>query len=304
MGKIVVVGSSNTDMVVRSQRIPSPGETVLGNEFDIIQGGKGANQAVAAARAGSEVSFIARVGNDDFGKAAIRGYQKDRINTDHIIIDPVYPTGVAIILVDENTGQNSIVVAPGSNSQLSTDDIDKAEVVFAKAQAVLMQLEVPLEVVIYTLRLVKKYDVKTILNPAPAQTLNDELLRSVDIITPNENEAELLTGITLVNTEAIMQAADILLQKVNEAVIITLGAKGVYYKVKSGEEANVPTIKTDAVDTTAAGDVFNGYLASALCDGHDFKTAIGIANSAAAISVTRKGAQPSIPSVHELNIKY
>jgi len=303
MGNIVVVGSSNTDMVVRSQKIPSPGETILGTEFDIIQGGKGANQAVAAARAGSKVSFIARVGNDDFGKTAVSGYQKDHINTDHIINDPLYPTGVAIIIVDENTGQNSIVVAPGANGQLSVPDIDKAEDAIANAKAVLMQLEVPLEVIRHTLSLAQKYGVKTILNPAPAQALSDDILRSVDIITPNETEAELLTGMKLTNTETIIRAADFLLQKVNEAVIITLGSKGVYYKLKSGENAFVPTLKVDALDTTAAGDVFNGYFATAVSDGMDFQSAIRLANQAAAISVTRKGAQPSIPLLHEINAR-
>jgi len=301
MGNIVVVGSSNTDMVVRSQKIPSPGETILGSEFDIIQGGKGANQAVAAARAGSKVSFIARVGNDDFGKTAVSGYKKDHINTDHIINDPLYPTGVAIILVDENTGQNSIVVAPGANGQLSVPDIDKAEDEIAHAKVVLMQLEVPLEVIRHTLSLAQKYGVKTILNPAPAQALSDDILRSVDIITPNETEAELLTGMKLTNTETIIRAADFLLQKVNEAVIITLGSNGVYFKLKNGEEAFVTTTKVDVVDTTAAGDVFNGYFATAVSEGMDFQSAIRLANQAAAVSVTRKGAQPSIPLHHEIN---
>jgi len=288
-------------MVVRSQKIPSPGETILGSEFDIIQGGKGANQAVAAARAGSKVSFIARVGNDDFGKTAVSGYKKDHINTDHIINDPLYPTGVAIILVDENTGQNSIVVAPGANGQLSVPDIDKAEDEIAHAKVVLMQLEVPLEVIRHTLSLAQKYGVKTILNPAPAQALSDDILRSVDIITPNETEAELLTGMKLTNTETIIRAADFLLQKVNEAVIITLGSNGVYYKLKNGEEAFVTTTKVDVVDTTAAGDVFNGYFATAVSEGMDFQSAIRLANQAAAVSVTRKGAQPSIPLHHEIN---
>jgi ribokinase len=300
MGSIIVVGSSNTDMVVRSQKIPAPGETVLGSEFDIVQGGKGANQAVAAARAGSTVSFIARVGNDGFGHAAISGYRKDHINTEYIIRDPAYPTGVAIIIVDENTGQNSILVAPGSNSRLSVKDIDRADEEIAHSQAILMQLEVPLEVIRYTLALAQKKGVKTILNPAPAQALSDEILRSVDIITPNETETEILTGIKLTNKATIIQAADFLLKNVNEAVIITLGSNGVYYKLKSGEDAFVIAPKADAVDTTAAGDVFNGYFASALTDGVDFNSAIQLANNAAALSVTRRGAQPSIPAINEM----
>lgn len=300
MSKITVIGSSNTDMVVSSNKMPLPGETVLGNEFDIIQGGKGANQAVAAARAGSEVTFIAKVGNDDFGKAAVSGYKNDQINTDHIFVDPTYPTGVAIIIVEESTGQNSIVVAPGSNGQLKIEDIQKVESIISTSDSVLMQLEVPLDVIHFSLELAKQNGVKTILNPAPAQHLTDELLCSVDIITPNETETELITGIALNNENGIQKAADALLEKVNEAVIITLGSRGVYYKLKSGEEAFVPTQKVDAVDTTAAGDVFNGYFVSALANGLDYKSAIQQANKAAAISVTKKGAQPSIPNINEL----
>lgn len=300
MGKIVVVGSSNTDMVVRSQRIPAPGETIMGNAFDIIQGGKGANQAVAAARAGSEVTFIAKVGNDDFGKAAISAYQKDGINTDSIFTDNDQPTGVAIIIVDDTTGQNSIVVAPGSNGQLSPSDIEKAKQAITAADAVLMQLEIPIESISKALRIASENKVKTILNPAPARALDDELLSMVDIITPNETETEILTGIQLTDDEAIQKAASALLEKVNVAVIITLGSRGVYYQTKSGEQAFVATTKVKAVDTTAAGDVFNGYIVSALADGTDFEVAIQQANKAAAISVTRKGAQPSIPHQAEL----
>ncbi|MFA9392371.1 MAG: ribokinase [Prolixibacteraceae bacterium] len=300
MRKIVVVGSSNTDMVVRSQRIPAPGETVLGSEFDIIQGGKGANQAVAAARAGSAVTFIAKVGSDDFGKAAINAYSKDNINTDHIFTDVQQPTGVAIIIVDDTSGQNSIVVAPGSNGQLTSPDIKSVQQIIVGADAVLMQLEIPLETILTVLKIASANKVKTILNPAPAQALSDELLSLVDIITPNESETELITGMSLTNEESIRKAADALLQKINEAVIITLGSRGVYYKTKSGEEAFVATNKVDAVDTTAAGDVFNGYFVSALVNGVSFKAAIALANKAAAISVTRKGAQPSIPYAREV----
>lgn len=301
MGKLVIVGSSNTDMVVRTPRIPEPGETILGGEFAILQGGKGANQAVAAARAGSEVTFIARVGNDDFGKAAVQGYLKDGINTDHILSDDDHSTGVAIIVVDEKTGQNSIVVAPGANGQLQPADIEVSQSVIANADAVLMQLEIPLNTIESVLKIAVENGVKTILNPAPAQPLSDQLLSMVDIITPNESETELLTGFKLSGDDSIRMAAADLLQKVNKAVIITLGERGVYYCTKSGEEAFVSTTTVEAIDTTAAGDVFNGYLVAALTNGHSLTESISMANKAAAVSVTRRGAQPSIPYQKEVN---
>lgn len=302
MGKIVVIGSSGTDMVVTSSILPLAGETVMGNEFHIFAGGKGANQAVAAARAGGDVLFVAKVGNDDFGKKSIEGYKKDNINTDKIGVDAEKPSGIAVIMVDESTGQNSIVVVPGSNSALSIDDIKKAETEIKEADVMLVQLEIPLEVVEFSLKIAKGYGVKTILDPAPAQPLSDELLRLVDIITPNETEYQILIGIDPNNDDNdIKKAAAQLLTKVNDTAIITLGSKGVYYASKNGNEGIVPSIKADAIDTTAAGDVFNGYLAAFLADGKDFKEAIKLSNKAAAISVTRKGAQPSIPKIMELN---
>lgn len=300
MGKIVVIGSSNTDMVVTSSKMPLPGETVMGNEFDVIPGGKGANQAVAAARAGGNVSFVAKVGNDDFGKQAIDGYQKDNINTENILIDSVKPTGVAVIIVDENSGQNSIVVAPGSNGNLTVADIEKIESEIKSADVLLVQLEIPIETVQAALGIAKNGNVTTILNPAPAQFLSDELLSLVDIITPNETETQILIGINPVNSKDIKVAAAQLLKKVNQSVIITLGSSGVYFISKNTNGEFVPTTKVDPVDTTAAGDVFNGYFASALANGNSFKKAIQVANAAAAISVTRKGAQPSAPTLLEV----
>lgn len=300
MRKIVVIGSSNTDMVVGSPKMPAPGETVMGHEFDIMPGGKGANQAVAAARAKGKVSFIAKVGDDDFGRNAIAGYKEDNIDTDHIFIDPITPTGIAVIIVEKTTGQNSIVVASGANDKLSVSDIKEVEEIITSADVVLIQLEIPLDVVHYCLKVCKQNDVKTILNPAPAKPLSDEILGLVDIITPNESEIQILTGINPDKALEIKNAATHLLKKVNDTVIVTLGDNGVYFISKNGDEGFVATTKVKAVDTTAAGDVFNGYLATSIANGENIRTAIALANKAAAISVTRKGAQPSIPTLDEV----
>jgi ribokinase len=300
MKKVVVIGSSNTDMVINAPKLPLPGETLLGNNFNVIPGGKGANQAVAAARAGAEVVFIARVGNDQFGKKAIEGYKRDKINTKHIFLDEVNPTGIATILVDDTSGQNSIVVVPGANAKLSLQDIQSAKEDIASADVVLVQLEIPLDSVYQSLSIAKEHEVRTILNPAPAQVLDEEILHLTDIITPNETEAEMLTGIFPDTVENTRNAAAKLLGKVNEAVIITLGSKGVYYMLKDGSEDFIPGVKVEAVDTTAAGDVFNGYLA-ALTEDVLAVAAIKTANEASALSVTKRGAQPSIPFMKDLN---
>ena len=301
MGKIIVIGSSNTDMVVTSGRLPLPGETVMGNEFAVIPGGKGANQAVAAARAGGDVAFIAKTGDDDFGRKAVEGYQRDGINTDHILADPAEPSGIAVILVDETSGQNSIVVAPGANGRLSPEDIRRAGHLIASADVLLIQLEIPLDTVEYALETARAHGVKTILNPAPARHLSDELLATVDIITPNEHEARSLIGIDPLSEQDVVRAAAQLLEKVGQTVIITLGSKGAYYASKDGSAGFVATTPVEAVDTTAAGDVFNGYLAAGLAGGNALEAAVVLANKAAAVSVTRKGAQPSIPMIRELS---
>lgn len=296
MGKVVVIGSSNTDMVVRSKKIPLPGETLLGGDFDVIAGGKGANQAVAAARSDANVSFIAKVGNDNFGEKAIQAYKNDNIDTSNIFVDSDKPSGIAIIIVDETTGQNSIVVAPGANGNLQPKDIDKVSDIIASADVVLMQLEIPLESVKQALSIAKKNGITTIMNPAPAQELSNDMLKLVDIITPNESETNSLIGFVPESDEDIIKATEILLEKVNDTALITLGSRGVYYKSKNGNGDFIPSIKVNAVDTTGAGDVFNGYFASLIANGETYEKAIQIANKAAAISVTRKGAQPSIPT--------
>jgi ribokinase len=299
MKKVIVIGSSNTDMVVTAAKIPLPGETILGNDFSIIAGGKGANQAVAAARAGSDVTFITKTGADDFGHQAIEGYKKDRIDTGYIFVDQQKPSGIALIIVDETSGQNSIVVAPGANGSLSTQDMESIRQEIGKADIVLIQLEIPLGTVKYALDIAHEYGVKTVLNPAPAQKLSDDILKKVDIITPNESETFVLTGIDPNNEENTKKAAAHLLQKVNECVIITLGSQGVYYLSKNGANAFLPTKKVNAVDTTAAGDVFNGYLVAGLASGNDMEPSIQLGMRAATASVCKKGAQTSIPFLNE-----
>jgi ribokinase len=300
MGKVLVIGSSNTDLVSRTEKMPKPGETIIGKGFRVVQGGKGANQAVAAARAGSNVVFVAKLGNDVFAENALQEYQKDQLNTKYILHDKNEPTGTAIILVDDYSGQNSIVVNPGANHQLKVSDIEGIKNELFTPGVLLVQLEIPHEVVHYSLKTAAEHGMKTLLNPAPARHLSDELLSYVDIITPNETEAEILTGIKCVNDKNIERAAKALIEKVNDAVIITLGGKGVFFMLKNGHKGNIPALNVKAVDTTAAGDVFNGYLAAALSKHTAIEKAIYQSIRAASFSVEKEGALPSIPYLYEI----
>jgi len=297
---IVVVGSTNTDMVVRADHIPAPGETILGGTFFMNPGGKGANQAVAAARLGGNVTFICKTGQDIFGKDTLQLFQKEGINTESIISDSQYPSGVALITVSKDA-ENSIVVAPGANAALRKEEIEKVRTtIIEKADIVLMQLEIPMEVVEYTALLAHSKNIKVILNPAPACRLSEELLKNVDIITPNETEAALLTGVEVTDIETAKEAAKQLFEKGVKTVIITLGSKGAL--VYNKNEFNlVPAQKVEAVDTTAAGDVFNGALAAALTEDKNMLEAVEFACKASAISVTRFGAQASAPYKNEID---
>ncbi len=296
---IIVVGSSNTDMIIKLDRIPRPGETILGGEFVTAAGGKGANQAVAAARAGGKVTFIGRVGCDMFGDEAIAGFRRDGINLKHLVRDAKAPSGAALIFVAKD-GENSIAVAGGANGRLSPADVRKAKRAFANASAVIMQLETPLETVQAAAELAAKAGVRVILNPAPARSLPDKLLKLVSILTPNETEAELLTGIKVTDEKSAGQAADKLLAKGVETVILTLGARGAFV-AGAGIRQLVAGFKVKPVDTTAAGDTFNGALVVALGESLALIDAVRFANAAAAISVTRLGAQPSAPSRKEID---
>jgi len=298
MAKILVVGSSNTDMVVKSAHLPFPGETVLGGQFFSFAGGKGANQAVAAAKLGGEVIFLAKVGNDALGKTAVEGFKKEGIDVSHIITDPKSHSGVALIMV-ENSGENCISVASGANGKFTKSDINDASELIGKADFVLVQLEIPLEAVNALIDKAFAVNVPVILNPAPAQPLSDEQISKLFIITPNETEAELLTGVKVVDEASAAKAAKILREKGAKLVIITLGAKGAFL-LSDQIEILIPSIPVNAVDTTAAGDTFNGALTVALAEGMEIKDAIRFANQAAAISVTRMGAQSSQPYRSEI----
>jgi len=297
--RIVIVGSSGTDMIIKLERIPRPGETLLGGEFHITGGGKGANQAVSAARAGGKVAFVARLGQDDFGDQAKAAFANEGINVEHIYRDRKVSTGVALIFVDQH-GENSIGVAPGANGRLSPADLKKARKIFAGASVMVVQLEIPLDTVQTAAVLAAKSGARVILNPAPARALPDELLRHVSILTPNETEAELLTGIKVDSDSAAVKAASVLRARGVQTVILTLGARGALVATSDGSPQLVPGFKVKAVDSTGAGDVFNGALAVALAEEQPLIDAVRFANAAAAISVTRLGAQPSAPSRREI----
>jgi ribokinase len=296
--EIVVVGSSNMDMVIKLKTLPEPGETVIGGEFIMAAGGKGANQAVAAARLGGEVTFMARVGQDMFGRQAIQDLQKEGINTDYIVEDDNDPSGVALIFVDRK-GENSIGVASGANNKLSEEDIDAAKERIVSAHILVLQLETPVDVVRYAARLASEAGAKVILNPAPAQKLDDSLFRMLTVLTPNEGEAELLTGVRVTDEKSALQAANILRTKGVAVVIITMGAKGSFLATED-QEVLIPAKEITALDTTAAGDAFNGALAFALAEQAPWVDAVRFANSAGALAATRMGAQPSLPTYEEL----
>ena len=296
--KIVVVGSSNTDMIIKVPHVPVPGETIIGGTFSTAAGGKGANQAVAAVRAGGDVTFVARIGEDMFGQQAKDGFVKDNIYVDHVLTDKVAPSGVALIFVGED-GENSIAVASGANANLSPSDVESAGDAISSADILIMQLETPLETVQKAATIASEKGVKVILNPAPACELSDDILSHVSILTPNESEAELLTGIKVESEKDAAAAADALMAKGIETVIVTMGAKGAFVVTADFKEL-VGGFSVKAVDATAAGDVFNGTLAVAMAEGKPLKEAVRFANAAGALSVTKLGAQPSAPTREEI----
>ncbi len=298
--KIVVIGSINTDMVVNSPKIPVPGQTLIGHSFITTGGGKGANQAMAAARLGGDVVLISKVGDDAFGKVSIANFEKENINTAFISVDKKEPSGVAFIVVDDK-GENIIVVAPGANGKLSSDDILSAKEEIRQCSAVLFQLEIPLETVEASMKLAKQHGKTVVLNPAPATALSDELLSYVDIIVPNQSEAFLLTGIAVNNKETAAVAADALHRKKIGTVIITMGELGAYVSSSSYQDIVAGFKAGKVIDTVAAGDTFCGALTIALAEGKKIEEAVKFANAAAALSVTKQGAQASVPYRNEVD---
>ena len=289
MAKILVVGSINMDLVVRVPHAPAPGETVLGGEFTTFPGGKGANQAVAAARMGGDVTMVGRVGNDDFGNTLIHGLLENKVKTTRVTKDSSASSGIAMIAVAAD-GENMIVVASGANKNLSVEDINKARELMREADLLLLQLETPVEVVTAAVELAKAYNVPVVLNPAPAQPLPTALLAKIDVITPNQNELAVLSG------EATLEDG---IQKMLgwgvKNLVVTLGHNGARV-VTEGIDQHLPAYEVTAVDTTAAGDAFNGALAVAVAEGKTLLEAVKDGMAAGALSATKHGAQPSLPT--------
>jgi ribokinase len=298
-GKLVVLGSINADHILNLESFPTPGETVTGNQYQVAFGGKGANQAVAAGRSGANIAFIACTGDDDTGERVRQQLANDRIDVAPVSVIPGESTGVALIFVN-GEGENVIGIHAGANAALSPALVEAQKTRIAQADALLMQLESPLESVLLAAKIAHQHQTQVILNPAPARELSDELLALVDIITPNETEAEKLTGIRVENDDDAAKAAQALHGKGIDTVIITLGSRGVWASVK-GEGQRVPGFKVQAIDTIAAGDTFNGALITALLEEKLLNEAIRFAHAAAAIAVTRKGAQPSVPWREEID---
>ncbi|MFH1074388.1 MAG: ribokinase [Candidatus Firestonebacteria bacterium] len=298
MKKVVVIGSSNTDMAVRTKNIPSGGETVLGKGFLMTQGGKGANQAVAAARAGAKVVFISKLGRDVFGDKALAGFKKEKIVTKYVSRDKNAPSGIALIVIDEHA-ENSIVVVSGANYRLLPSDIKKAEREIKNAACVVLQQEISEQTAAYSVDLAYKYNVPVILNPAPARKISKTILKKIFLLNPNEKEAEFLTGIKISNIKSARKAAARIKANGVKNVIITLGKRGVF-AAGNGFEMRAPAFKVKAVDTTAAGDAFTGGFAFALAKKKEFCECVRFGMAAAALAVTKRGAQSSLPGKRQI----
>ena len=286
-------------LTARTPHLPIPGETVKGSLFKMGPGGKGSNQGVAAQRAGAEVTMITKVGKDTFGKIALDNFKKENIDTKYIFEDENYETGAALIMVDENSYENKILVVLGASEHITDKDIENVRNSLESAEIFLTQLETNVDAVEKAIEIAYEKGVKVVLNPAPVQPISDELLKKIEVITPNETEASILTGVMINGSEDVRKAADIFLQKGVKNVIITLGSKGVYARTKE-KETFIPAIKVEAVDTTGAGDAFNGGFVTALAEGKDFFEAVKFGNITGALSVTKIGTAPAMPYRQEI----
>ncbi|MBN1802930.1 MAG: ribokinase [Candidatus Lokiarchaeota archaeon] len=310
MRYVVVVGSSNVDMNIYSERLPKPGETVTGGTFKRFLGGKGANQAVAAARAGASTFFLGKVGTDLFGDEILKRLEQAQIDVKHVARSQTEATGIAFILVDK-FGENMISVAPGANATLSKEQVLKSADLIEKARVVMTQMEIPLETIENIYAIAEKGNTIKILNPAPLRNVSRDILKRVDIIIPNEGELFKLNAlmdfsdVNLGNIEHVVQASSNIASIGTKYIITTLGSKGsVLYEKRTGHALHIPALKANAIDTVGAGDCYNGVLASKLCEGKDVLTAVKYATAAASIAVTRKGAQESMPYQDEIKIKF
>lgn len=297
MKNICVIGSLNMDLVVNVDTMPKPGQTIIGSNFKEVPGGKGANQAVAMARLNGNVSMIGKVGEDGFGQTLINSLKNDKVDTTYIQTSKG-ATGVALITVDKNA-QNSIVVSPGANFEVKEDDIDNNIEAIKNSDIVVLQLETPLNTIKYALNKAKELNKYTILNPAPAVKLDDEIIKNVDLLTPNETELEIISGVSIETEEDIQKAAQIMIEKGVKELIVTLGSKGSLY-INKEKSMFKKAYKVKAVDTTAAGDSYTGALAVALSQDKGIEDAMDFASKVGALSVLKEGAQSSLPTLEDV----
>ncbi len=297
MKKIIVIGSLNMDLVVNTRYMPKIGETIIGLDFKQIPGGKGANQAVAIARLGGNVSMIGKVGNDSFGENLLDALKEDKVVSNHITKENVSSTGIALITVDEEAN-NSIIVIPGANYKVTQEEVNEKLELIGEAAVMVTQLEIPIDVVRYSLKRAKEKGIYTILNPAPAQLLDDEIISNVDLLVPNETELQILSGIEIQNEEDLLAACKVLINKGVKELIVTLGDKGSVYVTKD-DYRKFDAYKIKAVDTTAAGDSFVGAIAVALTNNLEIEKVIDFASRVGALTVSKHGAQSSLPFLQE-----
>lgn len=298
--KIIVVGSFVVDLMGRASHLAKPGETVKGNLFKMGPGGKGANQAVAAKRSGANVEIITKVGKDEFGTMAINNFNKEGFNTELVLVDEELSTGAALILVDENTSENMISVHSGACDNITEKDLNKVKHEILDSEIVLLQLEINKDAIEKTIKWAKEENKFIILNPAPVQEIEEWVYKSVDIITPNEVEASILTGVTINNIDDARKAAEVFISRGVKNVVITLGAKGVYIKNNEIDDY-IEAFRVNAVDTTGAGDAFNGGFVAALAEGKNIVEAAKFGSAVAALSVTKMGTAPAMPYREEVD---